>query len=120
MFERVCLVALLCSVVTVQADGTSLLRDPTRPSGWRAAEGTKNIDGQRPSALQLQAVFSQAGHKTAMISGHRVTEGDRIGDARVIRIETSTVTLDVAGKFVELAAVATPVKSLTKETEVHP
>jgi hypothetical protein len=120
VFERFCLASLLCTVLTVEAETTSALRDPTRPSGWRAAEEAREIGGRQPSALELQAVFSHAGNRTAMISGRRVTEGDQIGDARVIRIEASTVILDIAGRPVELAAVTAPVKSPTTETEVLP
>ena len=120
MFERVGLTVLLCILMTAQADTVSALRDPTRPSGWRAAEEGQEIDHGQPTAFRLQAIFSHAGKRTAMISGRRVIEGDRIGDARVVRIEASRVTLEIAGESIELAAADTRVKSPTGENEVLP
>lgn len=117
MSERLWLAALFCTLLTAHADTTSVLRDPTRPSGWLAPADAADADRQQPVALQLQAVFSHAGKRTALINGHRVGQGDRIGDAEVIRIEPGTVTLRVDGETVELASAAAPVKSPTKELE---
>lgn len=105
---------LLCALGAVQgaaAGDDAALRDPTRPSGWHAAQDT-SADGRRPvDALRLQGTFSVGGERSALVSGQRVLVGDRVAGAQVVGIDRNRVILRVDGETVELAAATAPVKS---------
>ncbi len=104
---------LLCAVGAVQgaaAGDDAALRDPTRPSGWHATQDT--AEGRRPlDALRLQGTFSVGGERSALLSGRRVTVGDRVAGAQVVGIDRDRVILRVDGETVELASATAPVKS---------
>ncbi|MGB5570938.1 MAG: hypothetical protein WBM81_16735 [Sedimenticolaceae bacterium] len=96
----------------VRADSERPLFDPTRPGGWQASgSGLVESTKQPLGALTLQGTFSQAGVRSAMISGRRVSVGDEISGAEVIEIDKHKVTLQIGGETVELASVVPEVKS---------
>lgn len=84
--------ALVFATACAQAwPASSDLPDPTRPP---ALPGAQSADAQAASpALALQSVLISPQRRTAMISGRTVQVGDRVGDARVVRITESEVTL---------------------------
>ncbi|WP_238482410.1 MSHA biogenesis protein MshK [Noviherbaspirillum aridicola] len=77
----------------VSATHAQVLLDPTRPPA--------SIPGQTPadnapsmSAVPvLQSVIIGSGRREAVIDGHAVKLGDRVGDARVVRITETEVVL---------------------------
>lgn len=88
------------------------LLDPTRPSGWQANAPAETASSTtRADALRLQGTYQAAGHRSAMISGRRVTVGDEIGGAQVIAIGKNKVSLLVEGEAIELAASIPAVKA---------
>lgn len=68
------------------------LPDPTRPpAALYAAPGSSSSAPQ--SGPVLQSVFISAAKKTAIINGHELKVGDKLGEARVARIAESEVVL---------------------------
>lgn len=65
------------------------LADPTRPPVPGAAS-TKQIE---PAQQRLQSVLISADRKVAVIDGRAVPLGGRVGDALLVSIEPSEVTL---------------------------
>ena len=106
---------LLAATGQVNAESGGPLLDPTRPRGWQASKPLQ-VKERNPSsdALRLQGLFSLAGERSAMISGRRVTVGDRVSGAEVVEINHDRVILRVAGEMVELASVLPDVKSPTQ------
>jgi MSHA biogenesis protein MshK len=84
---------LLLLTTGLLAAGNSFgLSDPTRPTDPARYFGTTK---QQDSAdLMLQSILFAADRRIAVINGTRVTEGDRIGSARVVRIQDSQVLLE--------------------------
>ena len=68
--------------------------DPTRPIDYKPAA---TETGQR-SDLTLQSLLISKQRKRAVINGRRVTEGDRIGGAKVVAISTGGVIIERNGK----------------------
>jgi hypothetical protein len=52
----------------------------------------------RPGELRLEALSEQDGVAVAVINGQLVREGDRIGDATVVRIGAQEVEVDAGGR----------------------
>lgn len=69
------------------------LSDPTRRPD--AAASLASASGQ--SGWQLQSTQVSGRGRSAVINGQIVREGQRIADARVLRIEHGQVILDVGG-----------------------
>lgn len=81
---------LLHAVVAAQA-----LPDPTRPpSGARVtAEGPNAAAAASEPAPVLESVLIGRDRSMAVISGRRLFVGDRVGDARIVRITGTEVVL---------------------------
>ncbi len=85
-----CLGMLLALGFVVSPASAENLPDPTRPSGAVYADDNA---AKTPSGPVLQSVLSSSGRKLAIISGQTVKQGDVIGNARVVRISDTEVTL---------------------------
>lgn len=84
-------IAALCAGIGAGAPAAADLPDPTRPP---AALGAAREDGQdAPAALELQSVLISPQRRVAIVSGREVRVGDRIGDARVVRIAENELVL---------------------------
>jgi MSHA biogenesis protein MshK len=92
MVERMRTSALTTLVLLAAAAGShaQALVDPTRPPNAPAlsAEGT-----EAPAGNQLQSVLISAGRRIAVINGETVSVGGRVGDATVVKINPTEVTL---------------------------
>ena len=107
-----CLIGVLGMAAQIHAESHGRLIDPTRPQGWRASEkASTQPEGQSLEALKLQGTYSLEGERSAIISGQRVTVGDRVSGAEVIAINKDRVMLRVAGETVGLASLIPEVKS---------
>jgi MSHA biogenesis protein MshK len=88
---------LICGTATMSAvAGAQTLADPTRPpSGFNlAVSGAKPVDSA-PAALVLESVLIHPDARSAIISGERMTLGQKIRGLRLVRIaETEVVLLD--------------------------
>ena len=73
-----------------------LLTDPTRPpSALSAPQDTSSggIQEDAPRGSQLQSVLLSRGRKLAVISGETVPLGGMVGEAKLVRITETEVTL---------------------------
>ena len=71
--------------------GAQILNDPTRPPA-AALSAAPESDG-RSGTSSLHIVMISPAERVAIIGGKRVKEGDKYGDARVVRITDSQVEL---------------------------
>src|SRR5689334_14917903 len=87
--EMTCALFLAADIAVAQNLG-----DPTRPpAGFNlAVSGAKPADGP-PSVLVLESVLIHPDQRSAIISGERVTLGQKIRGLRVVRIEGAQVLL---------------------------
>lgn len=84
-----CTMAAAAALAVAGAQAQALT-DPTRPPSSVSAP----LEGQQDApATQLQSVLLSSGRKLAVINGETVPLGGRIGEARVIRITETEVTL---------------------------
>jgi hypothetical protein len=65
------------------------LADPTRPP----AQGPAELRQSEAPSSRLQSVLISAGRSIAVIDGRAVHLGERVGDATLVSIEPSEVTL---------------------------
>ena len=65
------------------------LVDPTRPPNAIASVDSSS----EPAGTQLQSVLISQGRRIAVINGEAVSLGGRVGDATVVRISATEVTL---------------------------
>jgi MSHA biogenesis protein MshK len=86
------LLAMGITIAVVPWAAAEILRDPTRPPNL---EGTALDGGAQaiPAGPVLQSILISPGRKVAVISGQQVRLGDTVGDARVVRLTDSDVTL---------------------------
>ena len=78
------------------AAGEAALPDPTRPPEGMV---TFSAPGAMPPSLepQLQSVLTGAAGRSAIIGGQRYKLGDRVGDARLVKISENEVVLSGPG-----------------------
>lgn len=86
---RTTLFALILGVGAAQAMAAEVLPDPTRPP---AAAGVET-PGAATAGPVLQSVMIRPGRRTALISGQLLAEGERFGDAKLIKISEGEVIL---------------------------
>jgi hypothetical protein len=82
------LVAAFAALAALQA-GAQALVDPTRPPNAPAGDADVMI----PSGPQLQSILIASNRRLAIINGATVSLGDMLGEAKVVRITASEVTL---------------------------
>jgi MSHA biogenesis protein MshK len=78
--------------------GTALAQvanDPTRPSTGYATESAE--PAADAGGLTLQSILISPSHKAAIISGVMVKEGEKLGDAVLVKVAESEVVLRTAG-----------------------
>ena len=70
------------------------MADPTRPpASWLAADGGQP-DGAEEGGLRLQSVLvRQSGRPVAVIGGRTVVLGERLGEARLVRVNEREAVL---------------------------
>jgi MSHA biogenesis protein MshK len=89
-------VAFLLAFSAARADADAPardLRDPTRPPSAEAAE-----EGGTPASIRLQSVLISGRRKIAVINGETVSLGGKVGDATLVGVEATDVTLDRNGQ----------------------
>lgn len=72
------------------AASAEVLRDPTRPPA-DLSQGNAGVPVA--SGPELQSVRISAHQRSAIISGQRVKVGDKLGDARIVKITENEVVL---------------------------
>ena len=89
---------LVTAASSTAAAGEALLPDPTRPPDSMSG-ATRATPGELPAFTepQLQSVLIGAGRRSVIIGGQRYKIGDRVGDARLVKISENEVVLAGAG-----------------------
>ena len=82
------------------------ITDPTMPPGVSAV-GRDSVGG---TSLKLQSTRVSASSRSAVISGHIVSPGSRVGGATVLSIETGRVVLQRGEELVTLRMPSSRVK----------
>lgn len=84
-------------IAMLLAGNASALNDPTRPT-----DPALYFAGNNAGGWALQSILFSDDRRIAIINGKRVQEGDRIGSARVARIQDSQVVLKTRGRTLKL------------------
>jgi len=85
----------LCLALAAGTAGAQLVNDPTRPPVGYAAESPEMpAESGGPT---LQSVLISASRRAAIISGVMVKEGDKFGDAVLVKVAENEVVLKSAG-----------------------
>ena len=97
------------SLPAARAAGDTPLADPTRPPPEMMAFLPASAGAAVLAVPRLQSVLIGASVRSAIIDGQRYKVGDRIGDARLLRISENEVVLAGAGGR-QTMTLFTPVK----------
>lgn len=89
--------ALLVPAVSAAA-ADQPMHDPLRPPDYRAAPVTRKAEPFDASAWSLVSTLVSGTRRVAIINGRSVRPGDRVGGARVLRIDHGAVRLDYRGR----------------------
>lgn len=97
-----------CSMLTVSAvllagplltDGAEVLRDPTRPyAAAPVAEPTGARVIAKVTRFSVSAILVSEKRRVAIVNGKRVSEGDKVDGATVVKILADRLQLDLQGK----------------------
>ncbi|MDT8386971.1 MAG: hypothetical protein RQ736_05620 [Thiogranum sp.] len=93
MASRILTLLMLAGCCGMAAAGT--FQDPTRP--MEPAQFFGGSDAVDMDQLVLQSILYAPQRRVAVINGTRLREGDRLGNARVVRIEAARVLLETSG-----------------------
>ena len=96
MYKRMLLVLVL--VALCGAAGAETLSDPMRP--WQRAASSAPV--RTKGLYDLSAILYSSDRRVAVINGRTVSEGDRIGSAKVRRIDRRSLELEEHGKRIRL------------------
>ena len=94
MAQRLIALGLLFAASTSQAALAQPLNDPTRPPS-----ATSPQESGEPVPSRLQSVLLSPTRKIAVIDGRAVRLGERVGDATLIAIAPSQVTLQRGARY---------------------
>lgn len=99
------LIAIAALALLTQVAVAETLTDPMRP--WHAAPAaiTERVAGMR---YELSAILYSPERRVAIVNGRAVSEGERIGNARVSRIRRGRVELDTGERTLTLALAKSP------------
>ena len=93
------------SLVSTQdiAQARQTWRDPTKPAMMRVTADDTQDDGKKAEATyQLSSIIISSTRRLALINAIFVRVGDRIGEARVVKINRNSVVLSAPGKKITL------------------
>jgi MSHA biogenesis protein MshK len=110
------LVALLFSATFISSTALAAqpLVDPMQPPGKVAgssATKTVNSVSSNDNGFHLNAIRIARDQRSASINGKTVRVGERIGSARVVSIQASSVTLQRGGKMMTISLLPFSVKN---------
>ena len=86
--------SLALFAVAAQANDEEL-HDPFMPPGWN--ESSAPAETVNESAWTLQSTLTSNGRRVAIINGRAVRVGDRVGGARVLKVQRGSARLDYNG-----------------------
>ena len=108
------MLAALAAGLSLPAGARTSLNDPTQPTG--------TVAGHRSPAghWHLSSTLVGPGRRVAVINGHTLGEGDRLGPARVKRIDHGRVQLNVDGRTLILHLVPQDARRKTARKRSKP
>jgi len=95
LFSSLCIGLSSMSYASSQLPSGELLQDPTRPITWRT---TSTGPEQKAQSFRLNYILSANDRKYAHINGIKVSEGDTVSGARVLRITGDQVVISLGGR----------------------
>ncbi len=99
-----------CSILTVSAvllfgplltDGAEVLRDPTRPYAVAPVVRPTTAGAvavAKATGFSVTAILVSKKRRVAIVNGKRVSEGDKVDGATVVKILADRLRLDLDGK----------------------
>ncbi len=98
-----------CSILTVSAvllfgplltNGAEVLRDPTRPYAVAPVVTPTTTAGAvaKATGFTVTAILVSQKRRVAIVNGKRVSEGDQVDGATVVKILADRLRLDLDGK----------------------
>ncbi len=105
------LLVLSGGVPAVYAAGEAVLTDPTRPPPEMMAFLPASAGAVVLAVPRLQSVMIGSAERSAIIDGQRYKVGDKLGDARLLRISENEVVLAGTGGR-QTMTLFTPVKQV--------
>jgi MSHA biogenesis protein MshK len=90
---RIPVAVCMCAFAITPLAHADNLPDPTRPPAVLGQAGDGGASSSEAGRPVLQSVLISPGRTMAMISGRMVRVGDRVGEARVIKISETEVVL---------------------------
>ncbi len=99
-----------CSILTVSAvlllgpvltDGAEVLRDPTRPYAVApivTPTTASAVAKAKGTGFSVTAILVSQKRRVAIVNGKRVSEGDQVDGATVVKILADRLRLDLDGK----------------------
>ena len=95
LFCSLCVGLSSVSYASSRLPSGELLQDPTRPITWRTAS---KGPGQKAQSFRLNYILSANDRKYAHINGKKVSEGDTVSGAKVLRITGDQVVISLGGR----------------------
>ena len=106
------LVALTCNAEMV---GNEELLDPTAPlKRVSASSALSFLPGNMPERFELSSILIRSNVRVAVLNSQRVSEGDKLGSAEVLKIDKESVTLVVGGENKVIKLYEHSVKTLSE------
>ncbi len=107
---------LTCLALALSLGTAHALDDPMRPPLVRSApsEGATAAPQQR---YQLTSTLVSAQRRIAVINGRRLTVGERIGNARLVAVESDRAILSEAGRTFTLHLIPVTIKRPAPQPE---
>ena len=108
-----------CSMLTVSAVllfgplltvGAELLRDPTRPYATPVVAATRGPAKARPATFSVSAILVSQKRRVAIVNGKRVSEGDQVDGATVVKILADRLRLNFHGKEITTRLLPDPLR----------
>lgn len=92
---------LLLTALADVAD-VAALNDPTRPPGRSSLKKSSGIAATPTARLELTSILVAPERRVAIINGHPVQVGERIGDYRVVDIQFDVVLVKNDSRVISL------------------
>ena len=105
------IILLVLMTVFCHVAAAETLKDPTQPPNYRSKDG-KGVGIKAAPKWVLSSTLISPARRLATINGKTMAVGERIGDARVLSIESAKVTLMDGNKEIILELLPTDFKRM--------
>lgn len=98
MSKRILTLTLTLSLALLGTASAETINDPMRPPGKAMLAATASGKQAVAARYRLDSVIIAPNRRQAIINGKRLSLGERIGNATLIDVQATQVTLRLAGK----------------------